>query len=148
MIKPESPIEGFRGAKFIMPDLEAEKAEIERVAVFVGSAPEDFAKKFISIAQKSTLVDLTPQMWSELKNTESFSIHFGDWEEVAKHSESQEIPRDWRDLRRKMEQKRPIYAPIIVKLPHELHLVSGNTRLMVAKALGKVPKVLLVDLSE
>lgn len=52
----------------------------------------------------------------------------------------------WEDLRQKIEQGQELDAPIVLKLLNEIHLVSGNTRLMVARALNKTSKVLLVEM--
>lgn len=89
-------------------------------------------------------------MWGTLDNTDSFDIPSEGWEKVAEHIDhtNQETgaTRSWQDLKQKMEQGRELDAPIVLKYQNELHLVSGNTRLMVARALGKTPKILLVEM--
>lgn len=56
---------------------------------------------------------------------------------------SDEASRDWMKLRDAISARRPLNAPIIMQLSERYHLVSGNTRLMVARAAGITPTVLL-----
>jgi len=85
-----------------------------------------------------------------LDNTDSFDITPEGWEKVAENIDytNQETgaKRSWQDLKQKTEQGQELDAPIVLKYQDELHLVSGNTRLMVARALGKTPKVLFVEM--
>ena len=93
---------------------------------------------------------MTEDLWSTLDNTDSFDIPLDGWEKVAEHIDhtNQETgaARSWQDLKLKMEQGQKLDAPIVLKYQEGLHLVSGNTRLMVARALEKTPKILLVDM--
>ena len=132
----------------VLPDLLAEAGEIERVAEHAGEDPKKFTEHFLTKARVSSLVELSPRMWAELKNSDSFGVHFGAWDEVAKRAAAHTGGRDWKSLRRTMENNTPVPAPVVARLSGELHLVSGNTRLMVAKALGKIPHVFLVDLTK
>ncbi len=136
---------------FVFPDIEKERGEIERVAQkYNPQNPEVFVRNFYEKAQQASLVDLTEEMWSILDNTDSFDISGSGWKEIAGHinhtnQETGSI-RDWEDLKRKMEQGQALDAPIVLKYSDDLHLVSGNTRLMVARALTKIPQVLLVEM--
>ena len=89
-------------------------------------------------------------MWGILDNTDSFDVARNGWERVAEHIDhtNQETGanRTWGGLRQKMEQGKEIDAPIILKHSDGIHLVSGNTRLMIARSLAKTPKVLLVEM--
>lgn len=136
---------------FVFPNIAKERGEIERVAQRCSpDDPENFAMELYKKAQGSALVDLTEDNWSVLDNTDSFDIPFEGWEKVAEHIDhtNQETgaTRSWHDLKQKMEQGQELDAPIVLKYQDELHLVSGNTRLMVARALGKIPKILLVEM--
>ncbi|HUO56037.1 MAG TPA: hypothetical protein VMU27_01195 [Candidatus Paceibacterota bacterium] len=136
---------------FVLPNVEKELGEIERVAQkYSPQDPEVFVNTFVEKAKQATLVDLTEEVWGSLDNTDSFYIPAGGWEKIAEHVEYENketgANRSWEDLRRKMQQGQELDAPIIFKHSDGIHLVSGNTRLMVARALGKKPKVLLVEL--
>ncbi len=136
---------------FIFPDINKERGEIRRVAQkYSPGDPEAFARQLYEKARQSKLVDLTEDMWSALDNTDSFDIPPEGWEEVVEQIDhtNQETgaTRSWQDLKQKMEQGQDLDAPIVLRHSNELHLVSGNTRLMVARALGKTPKILLVEM--
>lgn len=136
---------------FTFPDITKEAGEIERVAKqYDPEHAEAFALKFVEKAKQSKLIDMTEEMWSKLENTDSFDISKDGWDKVSEHvdhgNKESGANRDWQDIKQKMEQAVVLDAPIILKRLNELHLVSGNTRLMVARALGKIPKVLLVEM--
>ncbi len=136
---------------FVFPNLAKERGEIERVAQkYSPNNPEAFARELYIKAQESVLIDLTENMWRILDNTDSFDISPEDWEKVNEHIEHTNkeagATRNWQDLKQKVEQGQELDAPIVLKYQDELHLVSGNTRLMVARALGKTPKILFVEM--
>ncbi len=140
---------------FIFPDLKKEIGEIERTArKYTPQNINVFVRDFFEKAKESELVDLTEEIWSKLKNTDSFKILHGEWNKVAEYTDyynkEGSVSRNWQDLKQRMEQGQEIDAPIILKYLsasyNELYLVSGNTRLMIARALGKTPKVLLVEM--
>jgi len=136
---------------FIFPDVEKERGEVERVAQkYNPQNPEAFVRIFYTKAGEAKLVDLTEKMWNVLDNTDSFDIPLNGWEKITEHIDhtNQETgaTRNWKELKQKIEQGQEIDAPIVLKYSDEIHLVSGNTRLMVARALGKTPKVLLVEI--
>jgi hypothetical protein len=150
-------MEGFPGKEpqnkivFIFPAIEKERGEIERVAQkYNPQNLEAFVRDFYEKALQSKLLDLTEEMWGALGNTDSFDIPRNGWEQVAEHINhtNQEIgaTRNWEDLKQKIEQGHELDAPIILKHLNETYLVSGNTRLMVARALRKTPKVLVVEI--
>jgi hypothetical protein len=135
-------------ANFVFPRLREELGEIERVAEYVGESKAQFVPRFLQAtlrdSNRTQFVELTNSIWDQLKNTDSTRIGKGDWKSV---SEACENKRDWEKVRREVENGTRLDAPIIVRLPNEYHLVSGNTRLMCSKALGVVPKVLIVDMT-
>ena len=136
---------------FIFPAIEKERGEIERVAQkYNPQNLEALVRYFYKKAAQSKLIDLTEEMWGALGNTDSFNIPRNGWEKVAEHinhtNQETGAARNWEDLKQKIEQGYELDAPIILKHSDEIHLVSGNTRLMVARALGKSPKVLVVEI--
>ena len=143
-----------KSPEFVFPRMlgmgmgQTEIGEIERVAKHVGEPEEIFVPRFLQATlpkeNKAHLVELDEDVWSQLQNTASYDIAKGEWDKVRNIIGDK---RDWEGYRRRMENGQRIDAPIIVKLPGEYHKVSGNTRLMVACALGITPKVLIVDLT-
>ncbi len=136
---------------FIFPDIQKEIGEITRVAQKYSSQNiESFVSAFIEKAQKCNLTDLIEEMWSTLENTDSYEIPEGGWDKVKEHTDHYNketgSQRNWEDLKQKIDQGLELDAPIILKYKGELHLVSGNTRLMVARAAGIQPKVLIVEM--
>lgn len=141
-----------QGPVFLFPDVEKERGEIERVAgeVFGEKDARDFFQRFSDAARSATLEDLSEDMWRRLLNTDSHDIPLAGWSDVEAcavegHADH---PRDWQALRSSYEQGASIEAPIVMNAGGTLHLVAGNTRLMVARALGVTPKVLLVELDK
>jgi hypothetical protein len=133
--------------RFCFPDLEVERGEIERVAEVFSREKENFVEEFFRRGMKASLVELDDEMWGNLENTDSTDIKDGDWETVARNSGQKDVARDWEGLRKKIESSLPIDAPIVLYINDRYHLVSGDTRLSVSKALGIRPKVLLVDMN-
>ena len=136
---------------FVFPNIKEEVGEIERVAQLYAPGNErDFMENFLEASKAEQLVDLTEDLWSKLENTDSYDIKSGDWGKVEEHinfsNTENDYNRDWNDLKQKIEQGQRIDAPIILKYDDTFHLVSGNTRLMVSRALGKTPKVLIVEM--
>ncbi len=135
-----------------MPVIERETGEIERVGeeVFGNINKEEFLAHFLKVAKTSSLVELSEDLWEKLENTDSYDIPLNDWSLVEEHAVGghPDHPRDWRWYKKLCEEGDSIEAPIVVKKGNLLHLVSGNTRLMVARVLGLTPKVLLVELDD
>jgi len=57
--------------------------------------------------------------------------------------------RDWKSIKDAYERDTSMEAPIIAKLPNGIfHLISGNTRLCVARVIGLIPKIVLLNFPE
>lgn len=147
----EGPKNAESTASFTFPNVEMERGEIERVAVeFAETDPAVFTTQLVERSKGAGLITMSEEMWSTLENTDSYDIPSGDWEAVEHHSAAghSEAPRDWQKLKSKMENGESLDAPIICHKAGRFHLVSGNTRLMVARALGQIPQVLLVNMDQ
>jgi G3E family GTPase len=136
---------------FVFPDVKKEMGEIMRAAEKYSPAdPKKFALEFYEKSKVSSLIDLSEDLWIKLENTDSFDIQKNDWEKIEEHihytNNETGAQRDWQKFKNFFESNYQVDAPIILKYQGILHKVSGNTRLMVARALGKTPKVLLVDM--
>ena len=123
--------------QFKWPDIEAEWGEFDRVA----KRFEIDESVLMFQARNGELVDLDEDMWSNLENTDSNRFLPGGLE--AAHRFAAEVGRDSHNLLHKIEAGEALDAPIIMQIGDIYHLVAGNTRLMVARAKGVTPKVLL-----
>jgi len=148
MAREEVSIENRKPA-FIFPSFNKydEAGEIERVQQYFGIKTSNFVQKFVERAKQGRLIKLTDDIWDTVENTDSHSdnVPRGDWNTVA-HIVGQ-VQRDWQTLRNKMQRGEEMDAPIIARRGDILHLVTGNTRLCIARAAGVKPDVLIVDIS-
>lgn len=137
-----------KNENFSVPIPEYENGEIERVAKVFGKEPKKFLNNFLESAKSTEPISLQEDIWSQLENTDSYDIQKEDWKTVEYHAVegNPKNPRDWKRIKESMEIKSSIDLPIIFHANGKFHLVSGNTRLMVARALGIVPKVLIVKM--
>ncbi len=147
----ESPPE----INWVHPDIQSEIKEIERVAKMISGSEDHHDKDYQKTIQEITKVletasfeELTDDMWSALENTDSYHDvrpgHIEDAQEIAKS-----YNRDPQESLDRIKNRDPFYAPIILILEDDTpHLVSGNTRLMIARALKLDVKVLIARLKE
>jgi hypothetical protein len=139
----ESPVFWAESSEepFTYPDIRAEREEFEKVAEQLRLDPETLM--FLA-EEEGKLIPLTEGVWSILKNTDSNQLRKGDWETVGMHA--RQSGGDWVDIKERMIKSEPIDAPIIMKHDNRYYLVvAGNTCLMVSRALGKVPTVLMFE---
>jgi hypothetical protein len=134
-----------RSEQFRFPDINAEQGEFERTGKAYGLDHIELMRQAETMGR---LMELSEEVWSRLGNTDSFDIGESGWNTVRQHSDSQEVKRDWESLKNLLVRGDAVDAPIIMKRRGEYHLVSGNTRLMVARALGMRPHVLLFEIHE
>ena len=134
--------------KIYYPNIEGEMDEIKRVSQYL-TRNEDFPVSvydIISSLENSNEVTLSDELWSNLENTESNEIEIGDFNavfDIANHYGKS----DPNKLKRKLESG-DYERPMIVKFGDRYHLVSGNTRLSTAAAMGMNPKVFIGDLND
>jgi hypothetical protein len=142
--------------QWIRPDLQNERGEIERVIRdFLSEDPnEKTITNIIAILEGSPLIDLSDEEWSLVENTDSFhGVRAGHVEDAEQLTEgyNQELKaenkRDFNGLLNSFKQGRDIEAPTILKSKGILHLVSGNTRLKIARGLNSRPKVIIGQLT-
>jgi len=126
-------------AVFKEPNIANEEGEFERVA----STFNIDSSVLMFQAQLGNLVELSDEVWSMLENTDSNRYEEGGWGKVEEYATA--LNRDWHYLRDKLSKGAVLDAPIIMKFGSRFHLVSGNTRLMVARAMGIAPTVFIFD---
>lgn len=121
------------------PDLQEEIEEIERTAVDL----DIDASKLFEDAKKGKIIDLSDDIWSKLDNTDSWDIKSIEDARVL----ADEYDKDIESLIRGFESgKASIPTPIVLKRQEGgYYLIAGNTRLMVARAFGMIPKIYLVE---
>lgn len=118
------------------PDLDHEKPEFERASEDIGVPTIDL----LGAAKEAPLVDLTLKMWATMGNTDSW-----DTDTIGKavyHARLYD-----KDIRAVVLAigKNEMQAPMVLSFEDgSTRLIGGNTRLMVFRALGITPKVLLV----
>jgi ABC-type dipeptide/oligopeptide/nickel transport system ATPase subunit len=152
-----SPQENF-DVRWIKPSIKNEMAEIERTSREIADDDDDYndvLEKIIEALEQSELETLSETNWTNLENTDSFeSIRVGHLEDVQKiidESNSELPPERHRSIEEIIDalKKGEIDAPIILKRKTgNLYLISGNTRLSVARALGIKPEVLIADVEK
>lgn len=126
---------------FREPNLEVERGEFRRVASTFGI---DDSVLLYQAEHEGSMVKLTDAIWSQLSNTDSYQIA-ADGHEAASEIAAT-YSRDYHAIAEQMYVE-PIDAPIIMKYGDTYHLVSGNTRLMAARAYGVTPNVWLFEVA-
>lgn len=138
---------------WIKPNLRDEAGEIKRVLEdFLGIEPSrENIIMLANVLEAESLVELTDELWEQLENTDSFhKVTRGDFETVEKLTEeyNKELPegrrRSVKNILDGFQNSQPMEAPTIVENREgKIHLISGNTRLMTARALGIRPRVII-----
>src|SRR5438552_2779656 len=114
--------ENSEGPSFVLPSLETERGEIERVAItFAKNDPQRFIDEFLHRAGSTDLVELTDDILSKLENTDSVDVSKGEWNKVE--ANAAQTKRPWEKIKAHIESGSPIDAPIIVKVGSTFHLV-------------------------
>lgn len=128
---------------FKKPEFNDEFGEFQRTAEVFGI--DESALLFL--AEEGQLEVLSEEAWFALENTDSFDIEIEDWKSVEEHSTIHEVRRDWESIKEAMESGHTLPAPIILRSKERYYLVSGNTRLMVSRAIGIAPKVWVFEIN-
>jgi hypothetical protein len=140
---------------WVRPNVEKEEGEIERVVhTFFPAESFEISVAKIKEAIKNLLpIELSDEEWSTLENTDSFTnVRIGHIEDVESITEkyneslSSENKRNVQSIVDGFQEGKEMEMPIIFKNETgQLHLISGNTRLMVARVLSIRPRVLIVE---
>ena len=130
---------------------ESELGEFQRIASdIIRNNPE--VKKTIVMAtlkkeySKKSPVVLTPSMWKNLSNTDSYGLStFSQIDSAIKINESSSGKRNISNILDEI-LSRKVRCPIILRHSDtDYELIAGNTRLMALKVIGIAPKVIVVD---
>ena len=142
--------------KWVLPDLHSpqEIGELQRVAqLFNPDDPESIIQRFYERSANINIQPLDEELLNKLDNTDAGDVEKGDFDTVDRKlaeitANDPLSQRDWKDLMTKIIGGAEMDMPVIVKYGDIFHLMSGNTRLMISRALGKVPEVAIIDISE
>jgi hypothetical protein len=139
--------------EWIRPDFHNERGELERVVrdfLTKDPTPQNIAE-VIEVLNRAQVIQLSDVDWELLENTDSFhNISAGQIEEARRKCEryneelEEENKRDFEAILNGFRQGNKMECPLILQNSDgKLHLVSGNTRLMIARALGIRPEVII-----
>lgn len=122
---------------WILPSFQEEIEEFNRYKF-----SDEEISKIASQFNESNLVVLKDQIWMTMDNTDSWlTTNIKQVEDLA-----DEYGKDYKSILKAFKNGSELPAPIVIKENNRYQLVAGNTRLMVARALGKRPKVLMINL--
>lgn len=151
--REKQKIFSFEGApvpeiKWQAPELiERQLGEIFRVADrFAKTERErsDIALRIFESLSKGDLEELSEDLWRRLENTDSYAIQSGDFDTVRELARTNE--RDLEFHMRRIFTGESVPAPTIVIYDGTAHKIGGNIRLMIARAAGMHPQVVIARL--
>jgi hypothetical protein len=117
------------------PIIKAESEEIERTAEDLGLPYDVVYDSFVNGKE----VTLNDDMWSRLENTDSYDVN--------SEEEAVELAQYYgKDIQSILSAEKTPPALILQYSPNKFYLVGGNTRLMVARAKGVNPQVILATI--
>ena len=122
--------------RWALPRYEDEAGEFARYPGLTDSDLEAIRAQFVP----ANVENLTDDVWSELGNTDSYDVH--NMEEVR--ILATKYGKDYGSIIDGIENGEAVPAPIVMVRDGAYELVAGNTRLMVSRALGIQPKVLVI----
>ncbi len=139
---------------WVKPVLEGEFGEYERVATtFYKSRDQtEVIQRIHDAIASANPVEISDEEFENLDNSQAWSeIRPGFLEDtekvIKKNYEEQGFKKDLPGIIAGFKEGRPMQLPVALKFPDgSNHLISGNTRLLVARAFGIRPKILILDL--
>ena len=123
------------------PPISEEYEEMERTSEDLGIDFHEIENGY----ENGSLVDLTDDIWEKMENTDSWNIR--DLQHAKEYAE--EYDKDIESIIEGFESGNRLPAPIVlIKSDGVPYLIAGNTRLMVARALKVIPKVVMVRIEK
>jgi hypothetical protein len=135
-----------QGIRWVRPTLKYESWEIERVVALLAERSKErtsLTEKIINVVRTAEPEPLSDEVWKTLENTDSNDQNLTMEKAQRLARENDRNPARIDALYGSGEVEAPI---ILIKYDGVPHLVSGNTRLMWARALGIRPFVIMVRL--
>lgn len=131
--------------QWIKPDIVTESGEFQRVAAHFlpDTEPAEFYTKCKTAFEQAEPQELAEDIWSILENTDSWeSVMPDDMNAAVQLAEN--YGKDMERIKQNINAGNAIETPIIINYQGTHHLVSGNTRLMISRALRETPKVIII----
>jgi hypothetical protein len=129
---------------FSAPNIRAEKEGFTRVA---RQCDIDESVLLYTAEYEGKMVTLTDEVWGQLEDTNSYTIDPNEHDVAAEHALAD--GKDYHAVADAMYAGlmagKPIDAPIIMKQGEMYYLISGNSRLMAARAYGVMPPVWMFE---
>lgn len=142
--------ESISDINWVKPNFNLEEGEIRRTAMTLAGDNRDEALKYLTqileALSNGYLESLSDELWSNLENTDSWEkVEPGSIDEVRKISDG--YNKNFKGVYNAILEGKEISAPIILIKPNRKpYLISGNTRLMIARALAQRPRVWIAEL--
>jgi hypothetical protein len=127
---------------WIKDSFHTEAGEFERVANDYFPTQENKYHELENLYANAQAITLTEALWKQLQNTDSFTTYTIEAIEQAmlNNGEARDIGKVLYDYASLV-----VASPIVLSTTHELTLVAGNTRLMVARMLKIRPRVIMIE---
>ena len=101
-------------------------------------------EEYKSAIESGTVTRVDDSLWNSVRNLSANS----SLDDIRVMVNGYTNPRDVDRIVKGIEGNNPIPYPVILKGKNGLFIMSGNTRMNVAKVMGNTPKALIVDVSE
>lgn len=131
-----------------LDDLKYESGEMKRVLETLFHISEENPKyetaflDFYYALFNGKYTQLTEEDWERLENTDSYhGVQKGNLDDARK--KAKEYGRQFANLIDAAKKSIELPAPTIIDYGGGLHKIAGNTRLMIARAQGEYPMVLI-----
>lgn len=101
----------------------------------------DSFEQYVEAIKNSPIIDVTNELWGDIHNlSKNDSI-----EDITQMVSTYTIPRDVERIKNGIESGASLPLPVILKGDDGYHIMSGNTRLNVARVMGVETKAILID---
>lgn len=101
----------------------------------------DSFEQYADAIQTSPIIDVDDALWDKVVNL-SKSLDLDDLTQMVK---TYTVPRDVERIKRGIEQGAKLPYPVILRGDEGYHIMSGNTRLNVARLMGVKTQAILID---
>jgi hypothetical protein len=120
--------------------VQSELGEIDRTSEVFNVQADDLQHAF----EVGNEVVLSDDVWSRLENSDSYNIN--NLEQAIKLATK--YKKDWKSIINAIQNEKQLPPPMVLEYDEtKYYLVAGNTRLMIYRALGLQPVVLMATLN-
>jgi hypothetical protein len=129
----------FNKNMWITPDIDEEIEEIQRTSKSLRIPLRKLIKAFFD----GSMTVLSEEIWSKIKNTDSYNTH----DEKLARTYANEYEKDIDSIYFALDEGTNLPMPIVLKTGKIYYLIAGNTRLMAARSRGIRPFVFLISIN-